>query len=73
MPVALEGSAAGQWIYRSDGPLTIYEIAGIQEIIKSRLQRRDHSLSTYKKWMKSTRLACSYYLRYINGWANTCI
>ncbi|MDD2342931.1 MAG: STAS domain-containing protein [Tolumonas sp.] len=34
MPVTLEESAAGQWNLSLSGPLTIYEVAGIQEMLK---------------------------------------
>ena len=34
MPVTLEESAAGQWNLSLSGTLTIYEVAGIQELLK---------------------------------------
>ena len=34
MPVTLEESAAGQWHLSLSGPLSIYEVAGLQEILK---------------------------------------
>ena len=35
MPVTLEESAAGQWEFIVKRPLTIYEVAGIQEMLKT--------------------------------------
>ena len=34
MPVTLEESTAGQWNLSLSGPLTFYEVAGIQELLK---------------------------------------